>query len=204
MIPTAALAALARLHRDRFDIPVIAVGGSNGKTTTKDMIARVLATRYNVHATQGNLNNQIGVPQTLFGIDRTHDVAVVEVGTNHPGELAALCRIVRPTHALLTNIGHEHLEYFGSLEGVLEEESMLWRSASRGNEPLVFINADDPVSRKAADGLKRTVTFGFAGRGVRVRGRSLRLNERGCAEFRFRRRPDAQTRGGRAQRSGSP
>lgn len=182
---TAALAGLARIHRDRFRIPVIAVGGSNGKTTTKDMLARVLATRYTVHATQGNLNNEVGVPQTLFGIDRTHGVVVVEVGTNHPGELAALCRIVRPTHALLTNIGHEHLEYFGSLDGVLEEESMLWRSASRGNEPLVFINADDPLSRKAADGLKRTVMFGFAGRGVRVRGRSLRLNERGCAKFRF-------------------
>jgi|WetSurMetagenome_2_1015567.scaffolds.fasta_scaffold23973_2 UDP-N-acetylmuramoyl-tripeptide--D-alanyl-D-alanine ligase len=182
----AALAALARQHRERFDIPVIAVGGSNGKTTTKDMIARVLATRYTVLATQGNLNNQIGVPQTLFGLDRTHDVAVVEVGTNHPGELAALCRILKPTHALLTNLGHEHLEFFGSLEGVVEEETMLWRWAEHRKGMPVFINADDPLSRKAAAGLTRLVSFGFTTRGVRVRGSSLRINDRGCAVFRFR------------------
>ena len=182
---TATLAVLARIHRERFDIPVIAVGGSNGKTTTKDMLARVLAERYAVHATRGNLNNQIGVPQTLFGIDRTHGAVVVEVGTNHPGELAALCKMVRPTHALLTNIGHEHLEFFGSLEGVMEEEAMLWRSADHGNEPMVFVNADDPLSLTAVGSRKKTITFGFSRRGVRVRGQSLRLNDRGCAVFRF-------------------
>ncbi len=182
---TAALAALALRHRERFDIPVIAVGGSNGKTTTKDMIARVLAMRYTVLATQGNLNNQIGVPHTLFGLHRTHEVAVVEVGTNHPGELAALCRIVKPTHALLTNLGHEHLEFFGSLEGVVEEETMLWRWAGHGKGMTVFINADDPLSRKAAAGLTRLISFGFAARGARVRGSSLRINDQGCALFRF-------------------
>lgn len=182
----AALSVLARRYRDRFDIPVIAVGGSNGKTTTKDMIAGVLAARYAVLATTGNLNNHIGVPQTLFGLERTHEVAVVEVGTNHPGEIANLCRTVRPTHALLTNIGHEHLEFFGSLEGVAEEETMLWRWADRQTMPAVVYNADDPLSRNAAGGLKRQVSFGFATRGVRVRGSGLRLNEQGCARFRFR------------------
>jgi len=182
----AALAALARQHRERFDIPVIAVGGSNGKTTTKDMIARVLAMRYTVLATQGNLNNQIGVPQTLFGLNRTHDVAVVEVGTNHPGEIGALCRVLEPTHALLTNLGHEHLEFFGSLGGVVEEETMLWRWADHGTRMPVFINADDPLSRKAAAGLTRRISFGFAARGARVRGSSLRVNAQGCARFRFR------------------
>lgn len=182
---TAALGALARRHRDRFDIPVIAIGGSNGKTTTKDMVARVLAARYAVHATRGNLNNNIGVPQTLFGIDRSHDVVVVEVGTNHPGELAALCTIARPTHVLLTNIGHEHLEHFGSLEGVRAEEAMLWRAVERGKEPRVFINADDALSRSAGRGVRRMITYGFARRGVDVRGSLLRLNDRGCASFRF-------------------
>ena len=182
---TEALGALAGIHRGKFDIPVIAVGGSNGKTTTKDMLARVLAARYNVLATQGNLNNQIGVPQTLLGMQKAHEALVVEVGTNHPGELAALCRVVRPTHAVLTNIGHEHLEFFGSLEGVMEEESMLWRFADRGNGPMVFINADDPLSVKAAKGLTRRVLFGFGRRGVDVRGQSLRLDGRGCPAFRF-------------------
>jgi len=182
----AALAALARQHRERFDIPVIAVGGSNGKTTTKEMIACVLATRFSVLATRGNLNNHIGVPQTLFGLDRTHDVAVVEVGTNHPGELAVLCAIVRPTHVLLTNIGHEHLEFFGTLEGVVEEESMLWRWANPGSRVAAFINTDDPLSRQAARGLKRSVTYGFGRRKVHVRGSSLRISDRGCPVFRFR------------------
>ncbi len=183
---TAALAALAQQHRERFDIPVIAIGGSNGKTTTKEMIAGILATRFNVLATRGNLNNQIGVPQTLFGLDRTHEVAVVEVGTNHPGELAVLCRMVRPTHVLLTNIGHEHLEFFGSLEGVLEEESMLWRWAEPKSRVIAFINTDDPLLRKAAHGLKRTITYGFGRRKVRVRGSALRIGDRGCPAFRFR------------------
>jgi UDP-N-acetylmuramoyl-tripeptide--D-alanyl-D-alanine ligase len=182
----AALAALATQHRERFDIPVIAIGGSNGKTTTKDMVARVLGTRYTVLATQGNLNNQIGVPQTLFGLDRTHGVAVIEVGTNHPGELAALCRTLKPTHALLTNLGHEHLEFFGSLDGVVEEETMLWRWSDHAKRMPVFVNADDPLVRKAAADLPRRITYGFEARGVRVRGSSLRVNDQGCAFFRFR------------------
>jgi UDP-N-acetylmuramoyl-tripeptide--D-alanyl-D-alanine ligase len=183
---TVALAQLARRYRDKFDIPVLAVGGSNGKTTTKDMIAQVLGKRYTVLATQGNLNNQIGVPQTLFKLGRTHDIAVIEVGTNHPGELQVLCRTVRPTHVLLTNIGHEHLEFFGSLEGVAEEETMLWRWAENAGRPTVFINADDSVIQRAAVGLKKTVSYGFTKRSVRVRGSSLSLNERGCAQFSFR------------------
>jgi UDP-N-acetylmuramoyl-tripeptide--D-alanyl-D-alanine ligase len=183
---TAALAALAGNYRDKFDIPVLAVGGSNGKTTTKDMIARVLGMRYNVHATQGNLNNQIGVPLTLFGLHRSHEIAVVEIGTNHPGELAPLCRTVRPTHVLLTNIGHEHLEYFGSLDGVAEEETMLWRWAGKTGQPAVFVNADDPIVDRAAAGLRRAVRYGFTKRSANVRGSALSLNAHGCSRFRFR------------------
>jgi UDP-N-acetylmuramoyl-tripeptide--D-alanyl-D-alanine ligase len=181
-----ALAQLARCYRDKFDIPVVAVGGSNGKTTTKDMIAQVLGVRYTVHATQGNLNNQIGVPQTLFKLSRNHDIAVIEVGTNHPGELQVLCRAVRPTHALLTNIGHEHLEFFGSLEGVAEEETMLWRWGESAERPTVFINADDAIIQRSARELKKSLTYGFTKRSLRVQGSSLSLNERGCARFRFR------------------
>jgi UDP-N-acetylmuramoyl-tripeptide--D-alanyl-D-alanine ligase len=183
---TAALAQLARRYRDKFDIPVLAVGGSNGKTTTKDMIAHVLGKRYAVLATQGNLNNQIGVPKTLFTLDRNHEIAVIEVGTNHPGELQQLCRTVRPTHVLLTNIGHEHLEFFGSLEGVAAEETMLWRWAGKTEIPTVFTNDDDPNIRRAATGLRKRVPYGFVRRSARVCGSSLRLNERGCAQFRFR------------------
>jgi UDP-N-acetylmuramoyl-tripeptide--D-alanyl-D-alanine ligase len=182
---TAALGALAHVYREKFDIPVIAVGGSNGKTTTKDMVTRVLGMRYAVHATQGNLNNQIGVPLTLFGLKKSDEVAVVEIGTNHPGELEPLCRIVRPTHVLLTNIGHEHLEYFGSLEGVAREETMLWRWADSGRQPVVFVNADDPLVLKSAAGLTRAVRYGFTKRGAKIRGSGLRVNAQGCSHFRF-------------------
>ncbi|HXF99683.1 MAG TPA: Mur ligase family protein, partial [Bacteroidota bacterium] len=102
---TRALGELARYYRRRFSIPVIAIGGSNGKTTTKDMIACVLRKRLTVLSTEANLNNHIGVPLTLFRLQNRHDVAVVEIGTNHPGEIEYLCSVLEPTHGLITNIG---------------------------------------------------------------------------------------------------
>ncbi|MBU2471649.1 MAG: UDP-N-acetylmuramoyl-tripeptide--D-alanyl-D-alanine ligase, partial [Bacteroidetes bacterium] len=98
-----ALGELANIYRKKFNIPVIAVAGSNGKTTAKDMIARVLSEKYNVLSTQGNLNNHIGVPLTLFRLNHKHDIAVVEIGTNHFGEIKYLCEILEPTHGLITN-----------------------------------------------------------------------------------------------------
>ncbi len=129
----AALSRLARNHRRKFHIPVIAIAGSNGKTTTKEMIAAVLRTGREVLSTAGNLNNHIGVPLTLLRLRKEHEAAVVEIGTNHPGELAALLKILEPTHGLLTNIGLEHLEFFGSLGGVAKEEGALfrWLAAAR-------------------------------------------------------------------------
>ena len=109
---TNTLGALAQAYRSKFKIPVLGIAGSNGKTTTKEMIAAVLGTKFRVVSTQGNLNNHIGVPQTLFRIEKNHHVAVVEMGTNHPGELALLCSIALPSMGLITNIGREHLEFF--------------------------------------------------------------------------------------------
>jgi UDP-N-acetylmuramoyl-tripeptide--D-alanyl-D-alanine ligase len=121
----AALAALAASYRRRFTIPVIAVTGSNGKTTTKEMITSVLKRRFSVLATKGNLNNHIGVPLTIFGLEKTHEVAVVELGTNHFGEIEHLCGIAQPTHGIITNIGSEHLEFFGDRDGVALAEGEL-------------------------------------------------------------------------------
>ena len=122
---TQALGALGRYRRLAWGRPVVAVGGSNGKTSTKELLRAVLGARLDVHATQGNLNNQVGVPMTLLALDDEADIAVIEVGTNMPGEIAMLRELVRPDIAVITAIEEEHLEGFGDLAGVLREEASL-------------------------------------------------------------------------------
>ena len=178
-----ALGELGRFYRRRFSIPVIAIAGSNGKTTTKEMIAAVLGTRYTVLATEGNLNNQIGVPLTLFRLERKHEVAVIEIGTNHPGEIRSLCEILEPTHGLVTGIGREHLEFFGSLDGVAREEGALLESLRGVRGAEAFINADDPRLLAMTGGLKRIVSYGFRRRRLDLRGRGLRLDAEARPQF---------------------
>lgn len=117
-----ALGRFAAVYRREFTLPIIAVGGSNGKTTTKDLVAAVLRQRWPVLASEASFNNDIGVPLTLLMLDPTHQAAVLEVGTNHPGELAPLLQIIQPRFGVITSIGREHLEFFGDLEGVVREE----------------------------------------------------------------------------------
>ena len=112
------LQEVARYHRKNLHIPFIAITGSNGKTTTKELISRVLARKYKVHFTKGNLNNHIGVPLTLLSVNEGHDIAVIEMGANHRHEIALLCSIALPTHVMITNVGKAHLEGFGGFEGV--------------------------------------------------------------------------------------
>jgi UDP-N-acetylmuramoyl-tripeptide--D-alanyl-D-alanine ligase len=178
-----ALGDLARMHRDRFRIPVIAVAGSNGKTTTKDMIAAVLSTEYAVLSTKGNLNNHVGVPLTLFALHARHDIAVIEIGTNHPGEIARLCAILDPTHGVITGIGREHLEFFGTLDGVAREEGSLFAALRGRARGTAFVNADDPRVVRLAKNVSRKVTYGFKARGADIRGRRLTLDGRACAGF---------------------
>lgn len=131
---------LATLHRRQFDIPVIGIGGSNGKTTTKELVSAVLGSHYPCHATKGNLNNHIGVPLTLLAMPPETEVAVIEMGTNQPGDIDLLCQITQPTHGLLTNIGKEHLEGFGNLNGVKKAEAELYRYLER-QHGCVFVNS---------------------------------------------------------------
>jgi UDP-N-acetylmuramoyl-tripeptide--D-alanyl-D-alanine ligase len=182
---TNALNALARRYRDKHKAAVLVVGGSNGKTTTKDMIARVLETRYRVLRTEGNFNNHVGVPRTLFRLTPRHEVAVIEIGTNHPGEIARLCATAGPTHGLLTNIGSEHLEFFGSLEGVAREEGEMFAALRATRGATGIVNANDHRVSAAARGLKKSVTYGFAARSADVRGRRLTLDVAGHAQFEF-------------------
>jgi UDP-N-acetylmuramoyl-tripeptide--D-alanyl-D-alanine ligase len=184
---TIALGELAAGYRAHFKIPFIAIAGSNGKTTTKNMVSAVLGTKYNVLSTEGNLNNQIGVPQTLFRLTSEHDLAVVEIGTNHFGEIASLCRILAPTHGVITNIGREHLEFFGSLDGVAKAEGELvdWLRATKGT---FFLNKDDEhLARriKRSKGLNVS-SFGLQSRGVDVKGNLLGSDETGCTRMSIR------------------
>jgi UDP-N-acetylmuramoyl-tripeptide--D-alanyl-D-alanine ligase len=155
-----ALQDLALHHRLQMKAKVIGIGGSNGKTTTKELTAVVLSQRYKTIATQGNLNNHIGVPLTLLRIRPDTEMAVVELGTNHPGEIEVLCRIARPDAGIITNIGKEHLEGFGSLEGVAREESELYRFLQI-NEGIAFVNADDHWLLRMSSRLKHVVHYGF-------------------------------------------
>lgn len=155
-----ALQQLAKRHRQSFKIPLIAITGSNGKTTTKELCAVVLSQRYKVLYTEGNFNNHLGMPLTLLRLNDEHEIAVVEIGINHPGEMAPLADIARPTHALITGIGKAHLEGFGSLEGTLREKSILAEKAYESGG-VVFLNLDDPLLRERWSD-KAQVTYGLA------------------------------------------
>ncbi|HDZ40625.1 MAG TPA: UDP-N-acetylmuramoyl-tripeptide--D-alanyl-D-alanine ligase [Bacteroidetes bacterium] len=143
---TVSLQAVALKYRNNFDIPVLAIAGSNGKTTTKEMLARVLSNKYKVHYTRGNLNNHIGVPLTLLACPQDAEFMIVEMGANHKGEIRNLCRMAQPGYGLVTNIGRAHLEGFSSLEGVLEAKSELYDyiEAMRG---WIFYNEKNNLLR---------------------------------------------------------
>ena len=179
------LGRLARNYRRLFKIPVIAVAGSNGKTTTKEMIKSVLASTFEVLATEGNLNNHIGVPLTLFRIEKKHEFAVVEIGTNHPGEIEYLCGIAEPTCGLITNIGFEHLEFFGDLAGVAKAELELfrWMKSNKQNNATFFINGDDQRLARQSGSSGRTVVFGMRSKRATVRGSGLTIAEDGAVQF---------------------
>jgi UDP-N-acetylmuramoyl-tripeptide--D-alanyl-D-alanine ligase len=134
---------LAREHRRQFQIPVIGITGTNGKTTTKELIAAVLLQKYNVLFTQGNFNNDVGVPKTLFRLTKEHDIAVIEMGASHPGDIKTLAETAEPTCGLITNVGRAHLLGFGSFKNVVKTKCELYDYLGKRGESLVFINADN-------------------------------------------------------------
>lgn len=138
---------LAQYHRQQFSIPVIAIAGSNGKTTTKELALAVLATQCNVLATPKNNNNNLGVAQTLLAIRAEHDLALIELGSNTPGELGQAIALAQPTHGLVTNIGKEHLEFFGSIDGVIEEECQLYTYLAQ-HDGFILAPDNDPFIKK--------------------------------------------------------
>lgn len=155
-----ALTDLALFHREQMKIPVLAITGSNGKTTTKELIASVLSKKFKLLFTEGNFNNHIGVPLTLLRLNKMHDFAVIEMGANHQGEIAHLCYIAKPGFGVITNIGRAHLEGFGGYEGVVKAKSELYRYLMQ-NGGSVFVNNNNPLLNELSLKIPR-VTYGAA------------------------------------------
>lgn len=175
----AALGQLAAAYRGEFSLPVVAVGGSNGKTTTKELVAAVLRQRLATLWSEASFNNDIGVPLTLLRLDTSHEAAVLEVGTNHPGEIAPLVRMIQPRFGIITNIGREHLEFFGDLAGVVVEEGALAELLPA--EGMLFVNGDDPSTPLLAQRTRaRVVRVGFDG-DCAWRAASIRFGKEGVA-----------------------
>lgn len=152
------LQALAKFHRNYLKLPIIAITGSNGKTTTKELIHAVLSQKYDVKATVGNLNNHIGVPLTLLSFDSSTAIGIVEMGANHQKEIESLCNITAPDYGYITNFGKAHLEGFGGFEGVIKGKSEMY-DFLRQHDKKVFINQDDPIQTEKANGIS---TFSFS------------------------------------------
>jgi len=154
------LQKLANHHRKQSNIPFIGITGSNGKTTTKELTAAVLSKKYRTLFTQGNLNNHIGVPLTLLALTKEHEIAIIEMGANHQGEIAELCKIAEPDYGIITNIGRAHLEGFGGPEGVIKGKSELYHFIKAKGGKL-FVNADDELLVKLSNDIER-ITYGTA------------------------------------------
>lgn len=144
-----ALGQFAARYRQDFRVPIVAIGGSNGKTTTKELVASVLRQRLPIVWSEASFNNDIGVPRTLLRLENWHEAAVLEVGTNHPGELAPLVKMIQPRYGVITSIGREHLEFFGDVEGVAGEEG--WLAELLPSDGKLFISGDNPWTRRIVE-----------------------------------------------------
>ena len=153
-----AISDIANKWRMKFDIPVIGITGSNGKTSTKELLSHVLSSKFKVHATKGNFNTKIGLPLTLLGMKKNHNISIIEIGASVPGEIEALCQLAKPTHGMITNIAPAHLEGFGSIETIAYEKGALFRSLDKG---ISFVNkADKLVSEIQFIG--KRITYGLS------------------------------------------
>src|SRR6187431_1550556 len=156
-----ALQQLAKEHREQLSIPVIGLTGSNGKTTSKELLNAVLSKKFRTYATKGNLNNHIGVPLTILAIDSSIEIAIIEMGANHLGEIATLCDIANPTHGLITNIGRAHIGTFGGYENIIRGKSELYQHLIAHNG-TVFINSQDSVLMNMAKRFKSPYFYSAA------------------------------------------
>jgi UDP-N-acetylmuramoyl-tripeptide--D-alanyl-D-alanine ligase len=175
--PRIALGKLAEAYRQQFDLPIICVGGSNGKTTTKELLASVLRRKFSTLASEASFNNDIGVPMTLLRLEKSHQAAVLEAGTNHPGELGPLVKMIQPKFGVLTNIGREHLEFFGDVAGAAQEEG--WLAELLPADGKLFVNGDNEWTEKIIARTKAKVVRVGLGEENDWRADKIRLDKNG-------------------------
>jgi len=169
------LQKLANYHRNKFNIPLIGITGSNGKTTSKELINVVLSTKYNVLCTQGNLNNHIGVPLTLLNLTKEHEIVIIEMGANKPKDIEELCLIAEPNYGIITNVGKAHLQGFLTFEGVIETKSELY-SFVKNKKGKIVINGDDEILNNKANSFQlEKISYGTRGEN-QVVGQLIQLN----------------------------
>ena len=168
------LQALAKFHRAYLKLSIIALTGSNGKTTTKELINVVIAKKYKTKATVGNLNNHIGVPLTLLSFTKDTEIGIVEMGANHKKEIEFLCEIAQPDFGYITNFGKAHLEGFGGVEGVIQGKSEMYEYLAK-NDKLVFVNLEDPIQIEKSAGIK-SFTFGINNTNADLKINSIKAN----------------------------
>ena len=172
-----ALGKLAAAYRRQFDLPIVCVGGSNGKTTVKELFASVLRQKFSTLASEASFNNDIGVPLTLLRLEKSHQAAVLEAGTNHPGELAPLVKMIQPEFGVLTNIGREHLEFFGNVAGVAQEEGRL--AELLPSDRKLFVNGDNEWTEKIVARTKAKIVRVGLGKENDWRADKIRLDKNG-------------------------
>lgn len=176
--PETALQKLAQVWRNQFQIPMLAITGTNGKTTTRAMCAAILARKFKLHTTAGNLNNQLGVPLSLLTLTPDHTFSLLEFGTNHFGEIALLCKLAKPNAALITNIGYGHTEFFGSKAGVARAKRELFDALE--TDDTGFINLNDEYIREMNPRCHQ-VTYGMETEHADYTGKIIRFDKNGCA-----------------------
>ena len=152
------LQSVASIHRQKHQIPIVAITGSNGKTTTKDILTKILSSKYETLSTQGNFNNHIGLPITILSLRKNHEIAVIEMGANHLREIKKLCEIAQPTHGIITNIGSAHIGEFGGIENIIKAKNELFDYLKKHNKCIIY-NEDDKILNKLVDNYPNTQPY---------------------------------------------
>ena len=184
-----ALQQLGSIQRQKFDIPIIAITGSNGKTTVKEMLSHVLQQKLSVHKTEGNFNNHIGCPLTLLQLNESHEAAVIELGTNHEGEIKALADITKPNQAIITDISGAHLEFFNTVETVANEKLSLFEQIPKGG--VIYQNLDNPFIEQYQRDDVKIITFSTR-KEANIHGDLIALDDAGCPRFIVNNRTEIQ------------